>query len=89
MSGAELEAYILEIERLQRRIAELEHAQEGHEWGAQLFTESTLPQLLLEVETGVILAANPAAERFYGYTPPATGGNALPRIERRNALLDS
>ncbi|MER3401771.1 MAG: hypothetical protein C4337_00320 [Armatimonadota bacterium] len=69
MSRAELEAYIIEIERLRRWIAELEHAQEVHEWGAQLFTESTLPQLLLEVETGVILAANPAAERFYGYTP--------------------
>lgn len=65
MSGAELEAYILEIERLKRRVAELEHAQEVHEWGAQLFTESTLPQLLLEMETGAILAANPAAARFY------------------------
>ncbi len=70
MSGAELEAYILEIERLKRRVAELEHAQEVHEWGAQLFTESTLPQLLLEVETGAILAANPAAARFYGYPLP-------------------
>lgn len=80
MSGAELEAYILEIERLQRRIAELEHAHEGHEWGAQLFTEGTLPQLLLEVESGVILAANPAAERFYGYTPQQLVGMCCPEL---------
>lgn len=67
MSRAELEAYIVEIERLKRRIVELEHGLETQEWGAQAFTESTLPQLLLDPETGAILAGNPSAGKFYGY----------------------
>jgi len=55
-----------ENEKLKRRIAELEHTLEVHEWGAQLFHESDIPQLLLDFETGAILAANAAARTFYG-----------------------
>jgi hypothetical protein len=50
-----------ENEKLKRRIAELEHTLEVHEWGTQLFHESDIPQLLLDFETGAILAANAAA----------------------------
>jgi PAS domain S-box-containing protein len=55
-----------ENEKLKRRIAELEHTLEVHEWGTQLFHESDIPQLLLDFETGAILAANAAARTFYG-----------------------
>lgn len=55
-----------ELESLRKRVAELEHALEVHEWGGQLFHESQLPQLLLDFETGAILCANEAARRFYG-----------------------
>ena len=55
-----------ENEKLKRRIAELEHTLEVHEWGTQLFHESDIPQLLLDFETGAILAANAAARAFYG-----------------------
>ncbi len=55
-----------ELEKLRRRVAELEHALEVQEWGGQLFHESNIPQLLLDFETGAILAANAAAHRFYG-----------------------
>lgn len=55
-----------ELERLRRRVAELEHALEVHEWGGQLFHESNIPQLLLDFETGTLLAANTAARQFYG-----------------------
>ncbi|OYT75342.1 MAG: hypothetical protein CFK49_03620 [Armatimonadetes bacterium JP3_11] len=55
-----------ELERLRRRVAELEHALEVHEWGGQLFHESNIPQLLLDLETGAILMANAAARQFYG-----------------------
>lgn len=58
-----------ELEKLRRRVAELEHALEVHEWGGQLFHESGLPQLLIDFETGAILAANAAAQRFYGEQP--------------------
>ncbi len=56
-----------ELERLRARVAELEHALEVQEWGAQLFTESALPQLILDFETGQIISANPSASQFYGY----------------------
>lgn len=55
-----------ELEKLRRRVAELEHALEVHEWGGQLFHESGLPQLLIDFETGAILVANTAARQFYG-----------------------
>lgn len=55
-----------ELERLRKRVAELEHALEVHEWGGQLFHESNIPQLLIDFETGAILAANAAARQFYG-----------------------
>ncbi|MCX7925955.1 MAG: ATP-binding protein [Fimbriimonadales bacterium] len=55
-----------ELEKLRRRVAELEHALEVQEWGGQLFYESNIPQLLLDFETGAVLAANAAARRFYG-----------------------
>jgi signal transduction histidine kinase len=55
-----------ELERLRRRVAELEHALEVQEWGGQLFHESNIPQILLDFETGAILAANAAARQFYG-----------------------
>jgi hypothetical protein len=55
-----------ENEKLKRRIAELEHTLEVQEWGTQLFHESDIPQLLLDFETGAILAANAAARTFYG-----------------------
>ncbi|GIV08461.1 MAG: hypothetical protein KatS3mg019_0552 [Fimbriimonadales bacterium] len=55
-----------ELEKLKRRVAELEHALELHEWGGQLFHASMLPQLLVDLETGAILAANAAAQNFYG-----------------------
>lgn len=55
-----------ENESLRKRVAELEHTLEVHEWGAQLFHESDIPQLLLDFETGAILAANAAARTFYG-----------------------
>jgi signal transduction histidine kinase len=55
-----------ENESLRKRVAELEHTLEIHEWGAQLFHESDIPQLLLDFETGAILAANAAARTFYG-----------------------
>jgi len=55
-----------ELEQLRRRVAELEHALEVHEWGGQLFHESNIPQLLLDFETGAILVANEAARQFYG-----------------------
>lgn len=55
-----------ELEQLRRRVAELEHALEVHEWGGQLFHESSIPQLLVDFETGVIIAANAAAQQFYG-----------------------
>ena len=55
-----------ENEKLKRRVAELDHAVELHEWGTQLFHESDIPQLLLDFETGAILAANAAAQAFYG-----------------------
>jgi signal transduction histidine kinase len=55
-----------ELERLRKRVAELEHALEVQEWGVQLFHESNIPQLLLDFETGAILAANAAARQFYG-----------------------
>jgi PAS domain S-box-containing protein len=55
-----------ENEKLKRRIAELEHTLEVHEWGTQLFHESDIPQLLLDFDTGAILAANAAARTFYG-----------------------
>ena len=55
-----------ENEKLKRRVAELEHTLEVHEWGMQLFHESDIPQLLLDLETGAILAANAAARTFYG-----------------------
>jgi signal transduction histidine kinase len=55
-----------ENEKLQRRIAELEHTLEVHEWGTQLFHESDIPQMLLDFDTGAILAANAAAYAFYG-----------------------
>jgi PAS domain S-box-containing protein len=55
-----------ENEKLKRRIAELEHTLEVREWGTQLFHESDIPQLLLNLETGAILAANAAARTFYG-----------------------
>ncbi|MGQ9901615.1 MAG: ATP-binding protein [Fimbriimonadales bacterium] len=57
-----------ENDQLKRRIAELEHAYEVHEWGGQLFHESNIPQLMLDSETGTILAANAAARTFYGDT---------------------
>lgn len=55
-----------ENESLRKRVAELEHAVELHEWGMQLFHESDIPQLLLDFDTGAILAANAAARTFYG-----------------------
>lgn len=55
-----------ELERLRKRVAELEHALEVQEWGGQLFHESNIPQILLDFETGAILAANAAARQFYG-----------------------
>jgi signal transduction histidine kinase len=55
-----------ENESLRKRVAELEHTLEVHEWGTQLFHESDIPQLLLDFETGAILAANAAARTFYG-----------------------
>ncbi len=55
-----------EIERLRARIAELEHMLEIHEWGGQLFHESTIPQLLLDLDTGEILMANRASVEFFG-----------------------
>jgi len=55
-----------ELEKLRRRVAELEHALEVHEWGGQLFHESNIPQLLLDFETGAVLMVNEAARRFYG-----------------------
>jgi PAS domain S-box-containing protein len=55
-----------ENESLRKRVAELEHTLEVHEWGVQLFHESDIPQLLLDFETGAILAANAAARTFYG-----------------------
>ena len=54
-----------ENELLRKRVAELEHMLEVHEWGTQLFHESDIPQLLLDFETGAILAANAAARAFY------------------------
>ncbi len=55
-----------EIEHLRARIAELEHMLEIHEWGGQLFHESTIPQLLLDLDTGEILMANRASVEFFG-----------------------
>ncbi len=55
-----------ENESLRKRVAELEHTLEVQEWGTQLFHESDIPQLLLDFETGAILAANAAARTFYG-----------------------
>lgn len=55
-----------ELERLRQRVAELEHALEAHEWGVQLFHESSVPQLLVDLESGAILAVNAAAQQFYG-----------------------
>ncbi|MFN7018058.1 MAG: two-component system sensor histidine kinase NtrB [Fimbriimonadales bacterium] len=55
-----------EIEKLRRRVAELEHAFEVQEWGGVLFHESNIPQMLIDPETGTMLAANTAAYRFYG-----------------------
>jgi PAS domain S-box-containing protein len=55
-----------ENESLRKRVAELEHTLEVHEWGTQLFHESDIPQLLLDFDTGAILAANAAARTFYG-----------------------
>jgi PAS domain S-box-containing protein len=55
-----------ENEKLKRRVAELEHALEVQEWGTQLFHESEIPQLLLDLDTGAILAANAAARNYYG-----------------------
>ena len=55
-----------ENEALRKRIAELEHALEVQEWGTQLFHESEIPQLLLDLDTGAILAANAAARNYYG-----------------------
>jgi|GEM_PF-3188669 len=55
-----------ENESLRKRVAELEHTLEVHEWGTQLFHESDIPQLLVDFETGAILAANAAARTFYG-----------------------
>lgn len=55
-----------ENESLRKRVAELEHTLEVHEWGTQLFHESDIPQLLLDFEAGAILAANAAARTFYG-----------------------
>jgi len=55
-----------ENETLKQRVAQLEHTLEVHEWGTQLFHESDIPQLLLDFETGAILAANAAARTFYG-----------------------
>lgn len=62
-----------ENEQLKQRVAELEHALEVHEWGGQLFHESDIPQLILDSETGTILAANAAARTFYGDTLIAQG----------------
>jgi len=55
-----------ELKKLRQRVAELEHALEVHEWGGGLFHASVLPQLLVDYETGMILAANAAAQNFYG-----------------------
>jgi hypothetical protein len=55
-----------ENEALRKRIAELEHTLEVQEWGTQLFHESEIPQLLLDLDTGAILAANAAARNYYG-----------------------
>ncbi len=55
-----------ELERLKRRVAELEHALEVQGWGCVLFRDSILPQLIVDYETGAILDANSAARRFYG-----------------------
>ncbi|MFN7019326.1 MAG: PAS domain S-box protein, partial [Fimbriimonadales bacterium] len=55
-----------ELERLKRRVAELEHALEQQAWSAPLFQESSLPQLIVDYETGTILDANSAARQFYG-----------------------
>lgn len=55
-----------ELEQLRRRVAELEHALEVHEWGGQLFHESNIPQLLLDFETGAILVANEARASSMG-----------------------
>ena len=62
-----------ENDQLKRRVAELEHAYEVHEWGGQLFHESDIPQLMLDSKTGTILAANAAARTFYGDTLIAQG----------------
>lgn len=62
-----------ENELLKRRVAELEHAVEVHEWGGQIFHESDVPQLLLDLDTGTIFAANAAARAFYGETLIAQG----------------
>lgn len=55
-----------ELQALRNRVAELEHALEVHEWGGQLFHDSSVPQMLLDFETGTILAVNAAAQQFYG-----------------------
>jgi len=56
-----------ELNRLRARIAELEHALEVHEWGALTFSQSVIPQLILDFETGQIISANTSAVQFYGY----------------------
>lgn len=55
-----------ELQALRERVAELEHALEVHEWGGQLFHDSSIPQMLVDFETGTILAVNTAAQQFYG-----------------------
>ncbi|MFQ3611070.1 MAG: ATP-binding protein [Fimbriimonadales bacterium] len=57
-----------ELERLRARIAELEHALEVQEWGASIFSQSAIPQLILDLETGQIISANHSALQFYGYS---------------------
>lgn len=78
-------AYLEEIARLKARIAELEHHAELHEWGFQLFHESTIPQLLLDFETGQILMANRAAAHFYGYPVEVLVGRKIADLSAREA----
>lgn len=78
-------AYLEELVRLRARVVELEHNAELHEWGFQLFHESTIPQLLLDFETGQILMANRAAAQFYGYPVEALVGQEIAKFSAREA----
>ena len=66
MLETELTEYRNNLEKLvAQRTAELEESQQKY---ASLFSNQHTVMLVIEPQSGVIIDANPAAEKFYGYT---------------------